>query len=277
VLFHLSYAISSQMLGKRSRGKQFSWPDHKRRYLNASAPSAYRGPRNPYYKNTFGKGYDPKRIDNSIGSRMEKKYHETTFSGTLDTSYDGTYPTYRAFNSLNAIASGDGTTSRNGHRIQAYKLSIRGNVGIQAQTQAIWSNLKSGTHRYRVIIYIDTQCNGAATPLAALMQGAPNGGDQFDLFNSLNSVGRIKVLMDKFLSVTPNVSVISGGGDFHQQGVTVQFKKTLTFNLPIQYADGNANMASITTNNIGMIVLCDNAVHQDTALAFRTRLRFTDN
>ena len=260
----------SSQLGKRKAFKK-KYRAAKKRY-NAPAYVDMRAAQ----ANIYGPGYNPKWVQPGLPpAGAERKYHEDTYSGSCDTDYDGTYPTYRVFQSLVGIAEGDTSTTRTGHKITVTKLSIRGNVGIKRQSHADFGDMKNDTHRYRVIIYIDTQCNGGAPNLWELLQGSPNTGDQFDLYNSLVCTGRIKVLMDKFITVVPN-NTCWDGNNFHMSGAQVGFKKTFNMNLPIMYSGSENDITKIRTNNIGCIILSDVALASSTAIAIRTRVRFTD-
>lgn len=262
----------SQMsqLGKR-RTFNRKYKPSKRRYNRPGYPDL-----RVASSNIYGPGYNPKYVQPGLPpAGAERKYHEDTFSGSCDTDYDGTFPTYRVFQSLVGISEGDTSTERTGHKITVTKLSIRGNVGIKRQSHADFSDMKNDTHRYRVIIYIDTQCNGGHPNLWELFQGTPNTGDQFDLYNSLVCTGRIKVLMDKFITVVPN-NVVWDGTEFHMAGAQVGFKKTFNMNLPVMYSGSEGDITKIRTNNIAAIILADVALASSTAIALRTRVRFTD-
>ena len=79
-------------LGKRNTGPRRKTYSSKRRYV-----TDIRAAQN----NVYGPGYNPKWVQPGLPPPgAERKYHEDTFSGSCDTDYDGTFPTYRVFQSL---------------------------------------------------------------------------------------------------------------------------------------------------------------------------------
>lgn len=254
------------------RRKQWSLPPAKRTTENVV-------PFTPKKDFTFGKGYNPKaaRTVKPL-SYAEKKWHDDSrlvqpaswTNATVD------WPTYYAVDSINKIAQGDTGYERNGTRINAFKLTLRGAVQVEQHASSTYVNTAPDTHYFRWIVFIDSQCNGAGASLDDLFQQTPNNLDQFDVFNSLYDTGRFKILMDKFIRVPEAVVTYDEtNGQFYAPGRIVHFKKTFNFQLPIQYGDSYANMSSVRTNNIGMVIFSGNAV-KNQALSYRTRLRYCD-
>ena len=197
---------------------------------------------------TYGAGYNPKvvaPIPRMIRAAAEKKWFD--YSGLMTsgvwTAHSGLFPTYAAVPSLNLIPQGDTGYERNGKQIQVYKLTIRGTCEMDRQSNAVYNAMIANTTYFRWMIYIDTQCNGAAPGLSDLFEENPTNLDQFDMYNSLFETGRFKTLMDKFIRV-PEATATYDGTNFHIPSRIVHFKKTFTMNLPILYGDQYANMAS---------------------------------
>ena len=255
----------------QKRRKQWSMPPAKRNAENIV----------PFAKKdfTFGKGYNPKAArDIKPLPHSEKKWHDdsqlvpTASWNAADTNW----PTYYAVNSINKIAQGDTGYERNGTRINAFKLTLRGSVQVIQHAASTYVNTAPDTHYFRWIVYIDSQCNGAGASLDDLFQQTPNSTDQFDVYNSLYDTGRFKILMDKFIRVPEAVVTYDPGDEqFYAPGRIVHFKKTFNFQLPIQYGDQYANMTSVRTNNIGMVIFSGND-KKNQALTYRTRLRYCD-
>ena len=169
----------------------------------------------------------------------------------------------------------DTASSRNGNKVEAYKLTIRGTVEMDRQSNSVFNNLENSTRYFRWIIYIDTQCNGSTPGLSDLFEELPNNLDQFDVYNSLYETGRFKILMDKFIRVS-EITAVYDGTNYHIPSRIVHFKKTFTMNLPITYGDHYANLTSVRTNNIGMIIFSGQSTTSQLSVSFRTRLRYTD-
>lgn len=255
------------MLGKRK--KQFSMPPHKRDSRKMVRKDQ-----------TYGAGYNPKapRPVRPL-AYAEKKWHDTSFkfiSGSW-TAATTDWPTYASVPSLNLIAAGSEGYERDGSRINAYKLNIRGACNVDKHSSTTYNGTIPDTGYFRVLVYIDTQCNGSATSLDLLFEQRPTGQDSFDVYNSLLDNGRIKVLMDKYVRVPEAVVTYDpNDGKFYAPSRIVHFKKTFNLNLPIQYGDQYANLSSVRTNNIGLLVFAGFATGDQCVCSFRTRLRYTD-
>ena len=251
------------MLGKRrARSKQWANPAPKR--MNLMGPKQY------------GTGYNPKQVSGrKPAPNAEVKWHDYTAGGSFNAAASG-FPTYAGIASLNAINQGDQPYERNGNKITATKLTVRGTVEQGKVSDTNFDNITAGAHYYRWMVIIDTQTNGATPPLSDIFEETPTGGDSFDIYNSLTETGRYKVLMDKILkidAITPTYN--STTQHYHVASRLQHFKKTFKINLPIRFSDQYNNMASIRTNNLLMVIFCGSS-NVNASFNFRSRLRFTD-
>lgn len=253
------------MLGTK-RKKQFSYPPHKKgRY------------------NQYGKGYNPKVVEQRAPpANGEKKFHEhgvgyTTLTDVATT----TIPAYAQESSMCLIPQGDLMHQRNGSKIMITKLTLRWGLMIDTNTNGVLANLVQSSSTWRVILYIDTQCNGAAAPITEYFDTTNANEHPFDVYNNLYNTGRFKCLMDKFINfeaVAPTYN--SDAKTFTQCGTMKEFKKTFTLNLPVTFTGTTGTIDTIKTNNIGMFFICNGFGGSDTVtqrkVSFRYRLRFTD-
>lgn len=260
------------MLGKRSYpGKKYS--ARKRRanqFTKVIAPSL------GFAAKPYGKGYQP--VLTGDGDTPELKWHDTGRNLTvLDTAPSAANPAYFYVGSLVNISAGDAGNQRNGNKIQAKKITIRGKVAIDPNSDGTNANIVADAHTFRVFLAIDTQGNGAPPTFNQIFEVSPNNDGQLFDYNKLSSTGRFKVLMDKFITV-PKCHVVYDGSNYHSYGNNVFFKKTVPLDLAIRYSDNADNVTSIQKNNIFLIVMCDASATSFTNMkfGFRSRLRFKD-
>jgi len=264
--------IEKKMLGKRTKQYQY-----KKRKL-AIAPSS----RNPY-----GKGFNPKRVSyRKPPPNAELKYFEAGAPvANLQNVGTTTQPAYSHWGSLNRIGQGDGMNTRNGHKICIKKITLRGAVEIDRNSDPEFHKTVVAATLYRVILYIDTQCNGGEPAITEFFDTDLVSQYEIGVFNRLENNERFKVLMDKHITLN-GPSVVWDGENYNYQGNVQHFKKTISLNLPIMYSDNTTNLQAIRTNNIGLFILGNggggtggdppNPNNHQRKVSWRSRVRFTD-
>lgn len=258
------------MLGKRK--KQFSYPPHKRnpaKYMRTATRSA---------PNQFGSGYNPKYVKNAPPPpNAELKWHETSNFLSSWNAIGGGLPSHLIVNSLVQIAHGDSGDKRNGQKIMLKKITLRGTSEAYQNSNTTFNSTTPGDVWFRWFLIVDTQANGSAAPLTDVFETNPTGQDTFDLFNSLRSSGRFKVLLDKFVKVNAAAPMYNSTTQHtHVPNRLTHFKKTIgNLNIPISYYDGSDALTSLKTNNVFLVVFNG---HDGTNLGinYRVRVRFLD-
>lgn len=242
-----------------------------------------------YQPTDYGKGYNPKA---AIGRRKpppgaEHKYHETGQNPTtLQNQSSGSFPAHSGWASLIDIDQGDAMNNRNGNKIMIDQINIRGRVSLDPHQSADITNVLYTTALYRVILYVDAQCNGAGVTSDVFFDTSLVNQDAFDCYNNLFNTGRFKVLMDKRITVVPQpvmMNTTETPDAIFFPGGEVEFSKTIkNLSIPVFYSSSQGDIQHIRTNNIGMWVLAvggggsniaDN-IHRK--CAFRFRCRFYD-
>lgn len=257
----------------------------KRKQNIAYGPRKFK--RNPSTRQaqTFGgtPGYNPKRqISKKRPAGAELKVHQVGEDSTvLTTDATTTFPTYSAFGSFCQIAQGDSESTRDGNRIIIDKLTIRGQCVLDKNSSAAWSgagDVINGNPTFRVIIYIDTQTNGAIAGHTTLFDTGNANQFAFGIFNNINVAGRFKILMDKWIELPMSDTVYDSTANTFNTATSARcFKKTFKkMNLPVYYTGASANIADLSTNNIGMIVMTNYTKKDSIRFAYRARLRFYD-
>jgi len=253
------------MLGKRTLSRTGSF---------AKYPASKR--RQPQ-DNQFGPGYNPKRVSNrKPPPNAELKWNDTTGIVNTWVAAGGGLPWHSAVDSLVRISAGDEGFQRNGQKITVKKLTIRGTVEANQNSNATFTDTTPGEVYFRWMIFVDTQSNGAFPTVTDIFEENPTSGDSFDIYNSLRESGRYKVLMDKFLRVNQAHPMYNtSSGHTHVGNRLTHFKKTINLNMPITYSDTTSNLAAVRNNNIFMVIFNG---HGSTNLSYnyRCRVRFTD-
>jgi len=159
---------------------------------------------------TYGRGYQPNLA--STGESAELKWWDHGQDLTaLDTAPGSGSPALYHVQSLNQMAAGDEGNQRNGNKIQIKKFNLRIKVGVDPNSDSSNSNIVANAHTFRIVVYVDTNPNGAAPAIDEIFENAPaNEGQLYD-YNKLSSTGRFKILIDKFIVVPPSLRGLSAG------------------------------------------------------------------
>lgn len=228
-----------------------------------------------------GPGYNPKaqpRFRYRRPPGAEKKIVvEGTQPTNLTTDGTATHPTYAIVQSFNQIAQGDSQSTRDGNKILVDSLFVRYTCVAQQRDFAAPPTASSNRY-FRVIIFLDTQCNGAIAPIDNLLDLGASNQMPFFAYNNVNSTGRYKILHDKMVELpVPTAYYSTGGTPYHISEVEKNGEVYLKgLNLEIRYGGASSNMADVFNNNIGMLILASGATAAEYAFGFRSRLRFYD-
>lgn len=208
----------------------------------------------------------------------EHKYHDVVEPiSTLQTAAAGGIPTYSIIDSLLEISEGDDITQRNGRKITVDQITVRYYFGIDNNSDGVYSNTVKGNTWYRIILFNDTQPNGAVVPIDVLLNTTTSDtSTNWLAFNNLDETGRFKILSDKFYKIVSN-SVVYDGSTFHSIGDSGLFKKTFKgLNMKVNYSASSGAIQHIRTNNIGLLVLSSSATTAHHQFGARIRTRFYD-
>lgn len=120
----------------------------------------------------------------------------------------------------------------------------------------------------RMMVFLDKQANGTTAAVLDILETA-----NFQSFNNLSNSGRFKILYDK--TITLNYSQLTApiAASFATSTVIRNgtfFKKC---NIPIEYSDTSGAMATIRSNNIGLLLISQ---FTKCSLDSKFRFRFSD-
>lgn len=238
------------------------------RKLEKQARKEYPAPRYQYAKKPrTGPGYT-RRVGNYgrySGCATEQKFLDTFFTlGAI--SQDG-----EITGSLNEIAQNTTENGRIGRKAVIKSIQLRYTItlpSVHEQALSVPGDL------IRVIVYLDTQCNGTA----AVVEDVLEQEDELSFYN-LNNKGRFDILMDKTHSINyltlANDGAVAPATLYSQVEVVTHHQVAFNVNTPIEF---NADLATgvistIQSNNYGILYISTN----DKALiTVHRRLRFTD-
>lgn len=161
------------------------------------------------------------------------------------------------------IATGTGETERIGRYIKVTNFIIRFDFYL-----ANLANTSLGQDSLRVIIFIDTQTNGAAPGVTDLLESA-----HYQSFNNLANRKRFRVLTDKFISINSN----GGAGDGSTNrtiGHSMMTQWVMKKAFPMEYSGTSGATSQRTQNNMYMLLMSSGDTR--TTLTWRARTRFTD-
>lgn len=243
-----------------------------KRYAAYQIYTMKRYPKNIYTSNTrrraFRKGFD--RTGGSYGrynrgiagvSRPEQKSHESTIGVTVATT--AVIP----ITSLNLLAEGTARNQRIGRRVTIRSINVHWQVTLPNFEAQVDPPVGDAV---RIMLCIDKQCNGAVTPPENII--LPH--TSYLAFRNLAETHRIKVLWDKTININYQstaqflVNNFAGGGQIKTGAI---FKKV---NITIMYDDTGADLATISSNNIIILVVGRQGV---AGFSTRNRIRYTDD
>lgn len=163
------------------------------------------------------------------------------------------------------INEGSDQVTRNGRTIQVKSVHVKLHIWLPEQEE---TDLAKTADTFRVILFIDKQCNGATATVLNLLHVT-----SFLSFRNLTGGSRFRVLWDK--SITLNAQAAAGGGgvasnqESGRVGMYLSFDKDL--GLPIEYNGLGITVAQLQTNNIGLLFISSRGLMEATV---RTRVRF---
>lgn len=255
---------------KRKRDSGYSsqlTPFRNARYKRSRSAGGYaaRKRRSAYYRGAS-------RYAGNLG--VEKKYYDTSAAVNIvaPTDCTGGEADPTTVNCISAPAVGDNATARDGRKIVAKYLQIKGSVRFSTLTN---QTLSVDSNRIMVAVVLDTQTNGAqlnsedvfTNPRAATTSAA-------DVLRNLNYAERFKILkQETFILEDPNFSW--DGTNLEINGVSKQFDWYIPLkNLKIAFnATEAAGVASVLDNSIHIVAFATSTSPQ-CAITYNSRMRF---
>ena len=99
----------------------------------------------------------------------EKKFHELgQDSTTIQNIATTTTPAHSGFSSLNLISYGDSMSTRNGNKVLLDSIS-KGRCIVDKNSDPSFANVVSTTTIFRIVVFLDTQCNGGSPTMDGIL------------------------------------------------------------------------------------------------------------
>lgn len=173
----------------------------------------------------------------------EKKYVDVTTNSDISST--------ASIIPLSLMAQGTDQSSRNGISIKATSLTIKGAIKLAPA---------STLSRFRVIIFIDNECNGAA-PAASDLLTAPTN---IDSPYGMAQAGRFTVLHDHRYTLTDVERSLQ------------EFNLYKKLNHHVRYANGGATSTALERGNLFMFLMSDQTANIPNWVSY-SRFRYYDN
>ena len=163
-------------------------------------------------------------------------------------------------------------------------ISLRGRCIVDKNSDPSFANVVSTTTIFRIVVFLDTQCNGGSPTIDEFFDTQLVSQDAFDCYNSLHNTGRFKTL-PRQKSHGATGTLLHGQYPNPRHSSLPRRRKEFSFHLknlriPIMFSDGYDYIQSVRTNNIGMFFLTVGGGGSDTKtqrrVAWRSRVRFYD-
>lgn len=194
---------------------------------------------------------------------VEKKFLDTNATGGVVATIAGS-AIDPAAGSLCCPTQGDTAQTRDGRRIVVKTVQVRGVLRSTAVLQD--QDDMPSSRVVRVIVFVDTQTNGAAPTITDML----TGNYPEDAFINLEHGQRFRILFDRTYTLHPrsfNDGAATGSVIFENRSVDM-FK---SIDLPITFDASNGNIGDITDNSIHV---CAIANETGITLEYNSRCRF---
>lgn len=237
---------------KRRREQQVYTISKRRR---GAAPTAF--PRRRSRRNVRTGGF--------LG--IEKKFLDTELTASaLATTWAALNPV--GVDSLSIPAQGDGESNRDGRTYAIESVHVRGHFELAAAEGA---GVPASMIECRVIVYWDTQTNGAEATATDIMDAG--GTTDILAFRNLQNSKRFKVLYDKVCLLKPHALNEGAVNSFANGAVIQRFEFNKQFKKPIivNCTGTTSSVASVSDNNIGIAAI---GTSSNATIAYQARVRF---
>lgn len=224
-----------------------------------------------------------KKTNTAIAKRAIMSLAETKFidngltSTTFPNAATAAIPTYYQASSLNLVLKGDGNDQREGSKILIEKISINCEFILDKNSNTTWATVINSDHVVRFVVYLDHQCNQAVAPITNIFDFSLSTNEyQISASRNLEFINRFTILHDETRRL--NVPATTWDGtNFHFPGclLPMSFKRS-NLKIPIHYTDNLLNIASVTTKNVGFLVMLSTAGTTQRKITWRSRVNFKD-
>jgi hypothetical protein len=233
----------------------------------------YRSYKNISKRRSKRRRYAPARFRSNLRTggylAVEKKFvdYEVTGAAIVQTVNAATINPAGAVACLTATAQGDGENQRDGRQEKALSLHVAGTVTFLSQSAAT----PRDKNYVRVIIFLDTQTNGAgAASDDVLDPNVVTGVNRVHAFRNLQYVSRFRVLRDFYVRC-PNNEPVWNGTTTLSAAAQVPFAVHIPLKHSVHHTGTTAAIANIQDNSIHLMAI---ATGGNVNMDYSSRYRF---
>lgn len=204
--------------------------------------------------------FGPSNVAQAIGQEqkfLDAAVDDALVSNTGDVNGDGS-----AIN----IAQGTTEITRVGRKCVIRSINYRYELQLPSKDAVA---IPANGDLCRVIVYVDTQTNGAAANVTDILETT-----NVLSFNNLANRGRFRILMDRFHTLSYNCIASDGAGVVSHANVHQFYSFYKKVDLPIEFNSTAGAITEIMSNNINVLYISKNG---NTVLDGAMRFRFTDS
>ena len=184
----------------------------------------------------------------------------------IDVDNSGLSATGNIFATVCPIAQGDSESERIGRECTIVSIHWTYTIGkIENSGAATPSN----PDVVRVMMFVDTQCNGATATVTGILNTA-----HFQSFPNLTEGDRFYILHDEVFDMSNKDMASNAANTFANSGVTMSWYFETKCFIPLQFDGVVGQIEDLTSNNVGVLLI--NKESALTNFESTVRLRYFD-
>jgi len=191
-------------------------------------------------------------------SSAEVKFKDTTKSATAVASAGSIFNA-----TLLTMVEGNTDQTRVGNRITVKSVMLRGIAQIAAN-----ADVGNTSNIIRIIVYLDRQANGATAAVTDILASA-----SYQAFNNLDNSDRFRTLAETTIDLN-NPGAVATGAAYTYGHVKQSFFLKAKLNLDVKFKGNAADETQLSSNNIGVLVICED--DNIGTVGYTARVRYTD-
>jgi len=172
-----------------------------------------------------------------------------------------------ASGTLLQVAQGDQAYQRNGKRITIKRISARLTVSLPPDVTVGTGDI------YRIMLVLDTQCNGAA-PAVTDVISYPGQTLSQDSFNNLENSQRFRTIADVMRPINATAGGVSAAASTTLVYHHVKINKKCNLDIDYSTSATTGALATIKSNNLFLLVISKEAL---VTMEGNIRIRYTDS
>ncbi len=167
--------------------------------------------------------------------------------------------------SINLIAQGTGESERIGRKCTIRSIFWRGSISLP---EGELQGAPGDAERFRLILYLDKQCNGAAATALGILETVG-----VDNYRNLANSGRFDILYDKRFTLNYLTLSHFAVNSFSHSRMARDFSFFKKCEIPLEFDNTVGALTELRSNNLGLLIVTETG---NGGLISSVRLRFSD-